>query len=126
MLNKEKRADLLKGYFEGLSDDELMNLWNEYCYASSHYDDEIFYNDEDFFNMFESEPLKIAQRVCHGDYNYTDEYITFNGYGNFKTSDYITDLIYINDLVRYYINDDDFLIDNGIIEEEEEEEEEER
>ena len=126
MLNKEKRAGLLKDYFESLSNHELMNLWNDYCQDNCYDDDEVFYNDEEFLNMFSDDILGLIQKVEYGSYSSNDNYITLDGNGNFKTSDYITDLIYINDLVRYYIDDEDFLLDNGIIEEEEEEEEEER
>ena len=118
------REELLREYFESLSNDELMNLWNDYCQDNC-YDDEVFYNDEEFLNMFSDDILGLLQKVEYGSYSSNDNYITLNGNGNFETSNYITDLICINDLVSYYIDDDDFLLDNGIIDEEEEEEEEE-
>ena len=47
---------------------------------------EVYENDEEFFDMFfEGRPAEVARAIFYGDYNYNDEYIKFNGYGNLKT-----------------------------------------
>ena len=47
---------------------------------------EVYENDEEFFNMFfEGKPAEVARAIYYGDFNYNDEYIKFNGYGNLKT-----------------------------------------
>ena len=47
---------------------------------------EVYENDEEFFNMFfEGKPAELARAIYYGDFNYNDEYIKFNGYGNLKT-----------------------------------------
>ena len=49
---------------------------------------EVYENDEEFFNMFfEGKPAEVARAIYYGDFNYNDEYIKFNGYGNLKTLD---------------------------------------
>ena len=73
--------------------------------------------------MYKVDVEALVQRVIFGEYTTNENYVTLDGDGNFISSNYVRDLIEINDLVNYYIDDDDFLIDNGIIEEEEEEEE---
>lgn len=41
------------------------------------------HNDEDFFDTyFECEPMKAVRAAVYGDYNYTDEYVKFDGYSN--------------------------------------------
>ncbi|WCS68871.1 hypothetical protein Goe17_02550 [Bacillus phage vB_BsuM-Goe17] len=41
------------------------------------------HNDEDFFNtFFEGEPMKAVRAAVYGDYNYTDDYVKYDGYGN--------------------------------------------
>ena len=37
--------------------------------------------------FFEGNPMEVARAIYYGDYNYNDEYIKFNGYGNLKTLD---------------------------------------
>ena len=58
-----------------------LNSWNgclEYL--------EVYENDEEFFNMFfEGKPTELARAIYYGDFNYNDEYIKFNGYGNLET-----------------------------------------
>ena len=58
-----------------------LNSWNDYLDYLDVYD-----NDEEFFNMFfEGKPAELARAIYYGDFNYNDEYIKFNGYGNLET-----------------------------------------
>ena len=58
-----------------------LNSWN----ACLDYLD-VYENDEEFFEMFfEGNPMEVARAIYYGDYNYNDEYIKFNGYGNLET-----------------------------------------
>ena len=43
----------------------------------------VWENDDDFFNtFFGGDPMEVARSISFGDYNYNDEYVAFNGYGN--------------------------------------------
>ena len=58
-----------------------LNSWN----ACLDYLD-VYSNDEEFFNMFfEGKPAEVARAIYYGDFNYNDEYIKFNGYGNLES-----------------------------------------
>ena len=58
-----------------------LNSWN----ACLDYLD-VYNNDDEFFDMFfEGRPAEVARAIYYGDFNYNDEYIKFNGYGNLKT-----------------------------------------
>ena len=58
-----------------------LNSWN----ACLDYLD-VYENDEEFFNMFfEGRPAEVARAIYYGDFNYNDEYIKFNGYGNLES-----------------------------------------
>ena len=58
-----------------------LNSWNDYLEYL-----EVYENDEEFFNMFfEGKPAELARAIYYGDFNYNDEYIKFNGYGNLET-----------------------------------------
>ena len=76
--------------------EDLMTLWNEYCNENSMWDDYLAHNDEDFLGNFT--PLEIAQKVSFGDYNYHDDFITFDGNGNFKTLNYWSEILDYIDL----------------------------
>ena len=46
----------------------------------------IYNNDEEFFDIFfEGRPAEVARAIYYGDFNYNDEYIKFNAYGNLET-----------------------------------------
>ena len=45
-------------------------------------------NDEEFFSIFFSANVMEAVRaISFGNYNYNDDYVMFNGYGNLETMD---------------------------------------
>ena len=90
-------------------------------------------NDEDFFECYFENKIEVARAICYGDYNYTDDYVRFNGYGNlesFSEYDMIEELKdSIDEIVENLIEYKDCIcINDGNLEElldEEEEEEEE-
>lgn len=49
----------------------------DYCY-------EI--NDEDFFNVHFTEPMEAVRAAYFGEYQYSDDYVRFNAYGNLKSA----------------------------------------
>lgn len=105
--------DFIIDYLINLKDDELLNLWNEYCFEED-MDNYIYYNDEYFFEEYFANNVDEAVRtVCYGDYRYMDTYVVFNGYGNLESfySCELDDYIYISDLASY-------LEDNGFLEDE--------
>lgn len=89
--------------FNLLSEGEQVSLWSEFCRDKGSYDDEVFYNNDDFFdNMFPSN-MGIARAVWYsGDnYRYCDKFVKFDAYGNLKSAAYLKDLA--------DLEDDDFL-----------------
>lgn len=39
-------------------------------------------NDEDFFETMFQTKNEVARAICYGAYNYTDDYVQINAYGN--------------------------------------------
>lgn len=73
-------------YLNDLTNSELVNLHNQYCQSAGYSDDEIYINDEDFFNtFFEEKTLEAVRAVCFGEYRYQDDYVIFNAYGNLES-----------------------------------------
>ena len=72
---------------------------------------EYYENDEEFFNTyFYNNPTEAVRASYYGDYNYCDEFVKFNGYGNLETrnqyslekeyKEYINDIV--NSLIEHY------------------------
>lgn len=77
---------------EKLNKSDLIDLNNTYCQSINNTDGDIFENDEEFFAMFypnAGDGLEVARCVFYGNYNYSDKYVTFNGYGNLESFDYM-------------------------------------
>ena len=74
-----------------LEEDELLDLWTDYCDANSLYDDIIHPNDEFFFESYK--PMEIAQGVNNGDWRYSDTYIKANVYGEFYSFTYKSEIM---------------------------------
>lgn len=117
-----KTIEAITEYLNGLSDSELIELHNEYCRENS-YEDEIYSNDEEFFQtFFTNDVLKAVQAVCYGSYNYTDKWVQFNGQGNLNSSNSAEDLASISDIASAILDGNFEPSDIELIEEEEQEE----
>lgn len=47
---------------------------------------DVMENDEEFFNIhFEGNPMEAVRAAHFGEYNYSDDYVRFNGYGNLES-----------------------------------------
>lgn len=87
---------------------QLVELNNAYCQSANYYESEVYNNDEDFFETFypnAGDGLKVAQAVFYGDYNYSHQYVKFNGYGNLESIDYfeVSDLCELPEVMAEYI-----------------------
>ena len=131
-----KKENLIKEYL--LNNDDVLldvvselNSWNG-CLENL----DFWENDEEFFNTFFDNPMEAIRATYYGNYNYNDDYVKFNGYGNIDSyseyerieeiKDNIDDIVdnLIECYYNIYINEE---LENLILEllEEEEEEEEE-
>ena len=82
MLEKKLKEYLLNNVEELRDVVNELNGWNgclDYL--------EFFENDEYFFESFYSSMngLEIARAIYYGDYNYNDDYVRINGYGNLES-----------------------------------------
>lgn len=88
MTNKttEQVEQYLKDYL--INECDLMQLVSELnSYDSSLEHLHYHSNDEEFFEIFFTDTAKAVRAVCFGDYDYTDDYVKFNGYMNLVSKD---------------------------------------
>lgn len=67
------------------------------------------YNDEDFFNTYyNGNPYELARAISYGSYEFTDEYVRIDIYGNLESiSEYsFNDLVeeYKEEIITEYLN----------------------
>lgn len=73
---------------DGWDDSDWLNAHNTYCQESGDPDNQIYDFDDEFFNTyFEGRPMEAARAASFGQMNWSDDYITFNGYGNLESID---------------------------------------
>ncbi len=87
---------------DSYSDSELIDKWNEYCDDNYDPDSQIVANNENFLDLFSKED--IAYKICYGQYSINDDYVPFDGYANFKSSNYPEDLLSKQDLADWIVD----------------------
>lgn len=85
-----KYDDVLLSRVEELLDNDLglahnmvreINYWNGQLEWL-----DVWENDEDFFNcMYENNIMEAVRATCSGDYDYNDDYVRINAYGNVES-----------------------------------------
>lgn len=103
MTDAEKR-DIVEGAVDNLSENELLNIWNDYCDCNNYYDDKVYYVDELDELCYSMKPTEIISR--YGDLD-GYEYFTDGVYT--EGSNDLLDLIDYGALIDYIIdNEEDF------------------
>ena len=128
MTIQEKKIKSIVDQINNLDTEDLIRLHNSYCQEANYSDNEIYGNDEDFFETFFSNNVIDAVRsATYGEYNFSDKYVKFDGYGNLESFHYFgtDDLVESVDTIAEFIleneNDFDGLIDLDEVGEDEEE-----
>ena len=105
-MNKDELLDSFKQAF--IENEDLRSIVMDINSYDGYFDDMQWWdNDEDFFETFFGTAIMDAVRaVCYGEYNYTDEYVKINAYGNLETTNYIQDELegYVDDIVEHIID----------------------
>lgn len=105
-MNKEELLNDIKQAF--IENEDLRSIVMDINSYDGYFDDMQWWdNDEEFFETFFGTAIMDAVRaVCYGEYNYTDEYVKINAYGNLETTNYIQDELegYVDDIVEHIID----------------------
>ena len=103
MTDAEKR-DIVEGAVDNLSENELLNIWDNYCDCNNYYDDKVYYVSDLDELCYGMKPTEIISR--YGD---------LDGFEYFKDGVYtegsnsLLDLIDYGALIDYIIdNEEDF------------------
>jgi hypothetical protein len=101
-----KTSKILKAINE-MDTNDLIQLNNVYCQSISS-NDEVYENDEDFFNTFFENKVNEALRAAHfGTFNWSDKYVKFNDYCNLESFDYfeLKDLCELPEVIAEYVHE---------------------
>ena len=117
MKTYDEKVEAIKNIIEDMDDSDAVALHNEYCNETNDYDDEII-EMERFDEICEGmTPSEIARSIFFGDFNPNHDYFHFNGYGNFESTDFPTDWIYLSDIAKEVV-DRECAFENDEIQEE--------
>lgn len=109
-MNEMEKREKLVEYINNLDDDELIELHNSYCEAAGYEDDRVYSTDELDEILDGRTPTDILSMGFYGDFRPQHDFFWFDGYGNLKSADYITDMpIYAIDIANYVLSEKDSL-----------------
>lgn len=111
--------ETIKNRLRGLDFDALIPIWNGYCDDNRDTESFVFCNDDTELDAnFDGMPAhEIIRMVSYGDYNFADEYFSFNGYGNLVSFESLEDdkcTICVEDLANWLEGNDDLLEQYGL------------
>lgn len=71
---------------ESITTEELSEMLQDCISYDGSFDDLDYQsNDEEFFECYFQDKMEVARAICYGDYNYMDDYVRFNAYGNLES-----------------------------------------
>jgi hypothetical protein len=118
------RIDKIKQALKNLSPEDKIDFHNLRSREMVNGEDDIYPNDEDFFNMFfANDPFNAVQRAVYGDYKPMQDYVMFDGYGNLQSLDtYLLEkhLYSDSEIAEFLDENDQYLMDYDLEIEDEE------
>lgn len=82
IMNIEQAKDIL---VDNLSGDEIITEYNEYCEYCNDMDS-IVYDMSEFDEIVANfTPMELASSVAYGNFNPSDDWFMFDGYGNLQS-----------------------------------------
>lgn len=109
-MNEMEKRQKLVDYINGMSDDEIVALHNNYCEANN-YTDDCIYSTYELDELLEGRtPTDILCMSFYGEFNPRHDFFWFNGYGNLESADYISEMpISAEDIANYILSEEDSL-----------------
>ena len=109
-MNEMEKRKKLVDYINSMGIDEIVELHNSYC-ESAGYEDDHIYSMYELDEILEGRtPTDILSMGFYGDFRPHHDFFWFNGYGNLKSADYITDMpIFAIDIANYILSEKDSL-----------------
>ena len=112
------KYEVFEEKFNELSTSEKLSIFNTYCLEHGDPDNQIHIFDEEFFEIFFTNPMEVCRATFFGKIDsWSDEYIKFNGYGNLESMDeydvleeidnYLEEIFDNSDTWEDYIEDDE-------------------
>ena len=99
-----KTSKILKAINE-MSENQLIDLNNRYAQSINASDNEVYNNDDDFFETWGAKATEVLRAAHFGDYNWSHNYVKFNRYYS-EPSECIVDFDeYIYSLLLLSAND---------------------
>ena len=109
-MNEMEKRQKIVDYINGMEAEEKIALHNTYCDAAGCEDDRIYSMYELDERLEGRTPTDILSLGFYGDFRPQHDFFWFNGYGNLKTADYITDMpIFAIDIANYILSEEDSL-----------------
>lgn len=104
-----KRERLIE-YINGMNEDEMVELHNNYCEAAGYENDRI-YSMEELDEVLEGRtPADILQRAFYGEFNPNASFFWLNGYANLCSASWASESpIYASDIANYILTNEDAL-----------------
>ena len=104
----KRNLEAVVEHLEELSTSDLVGIHNTYCQEIGA-GDEIYDNDGDFLeDIFIGNKNEAVRAAIYGKYNYSDDYIKFNGYGNLETTNNPEEWITISEIAEYILENEQY------------------
>ena len=108
-MNETEKKQEIVDYINGMGIEEKIALHNTYCDAANYMDDCIYTMDEMEEILDGVDKWELARMVQFGDFDCTEDFWGFNGYGNLISYNAWELPVYAEDIADYVLLKEDSL-----------------
>lgn len=108
-MTREQAIEKISEIIKDSENSDLMYINNGY--QNNIYGDNYIYRMNEFDDIMGGEiaPLELACRIFYGDFNPNHDFFWYDGYGNLRSSDYVSDCPYIceSEIAEWCVKNDE-------------------
>lgn len=99
--------DKLIEKLQTLKNEELVELWNNFCEVNKWFEDKIYDNDECFIDTFyHDDCVQLVKDIDGNTYHWKDKYVAFdNQLGGIKSTNNPKDFVCFSDLANWLLQE---------------------
>ena len=108
-MNEMEKREKLIDYIDSMGIEEKIALHNTYCDAANCMDDCIYAMDDMEEVLDGVDKWELVRMMKYGNFDFQNDFWTFNGYGNLDSYDAWELPIYASDIADYILSEEDSL-----------------
>lgn len=106
-MTRQECIDEISTVIDDMYDNDIASIWNDYCDEVNYGDHRVYCMDELDELLYGMRPTDILSLGANSTIYWSDDWFTFDGYGNIETASHILNVVDSEEVAEYCLDNDE-------------------